>query len=206
MMRPDQDYYFTVETAYRAPELKVKGSRFIADIFPASSKPGIEEYLDRIRREFYDATHHCYAYRLGIQGENIRAADDGEPSGTAGKQILLALSSKEVTDVLLVITRYYGGTHLGTGGLSRAYGEAAGLAVTGAIIKTVYLTNIFTLSLQYEEIAAVERLCAVYQTKSYDAEYGESISIKVDIRKSLSEKFKADIRDKFYGKVLLSEE
>jgi uncharacterized YigZ family protein len=206
MMRSDQDYYFTIETAYRAPELKVKGSRFIADLFPAGSKQEIEEYLDRIRREFYDATHHCYAYRFGIQGETIRAADDGEPSGTAGKPILLALSSKEVTDALLVVTRYYGGTNLGTGGLSRAYGEAAGLAVTGAVIKTVYLTDTFTVSLHYEEVAAFERLCIAYQTKIRDAEYGESIHLKVDIRKSLSEKFKTDILDKFYGKILLAEE
>jgi len=203
-MKSDRDYYFTVETAFRAPELKVKGSRFISDIFPVISKKDIEDKLDEIRKEFYDATHHCYAFRLGIHAENIRAADDGEPAGTAGKPILLALSSKELTNALLVVTRYYGGTNLGTGGLSRAYGESAQLAVAGAIIKTIYCTDTFTLSLHYEEVAALERLLSIYQTKSYNAEYGENIIMKVDIRKSLSEKFQADIQEKFYGKVLVS--
>ena len=119
-MQSEKDFYFTIETPFRAPELKVKGSRFIADIFPIDSKKEIDEYLASVRKEFYDATHHCYAFRLGINGENIRAADDGEPAGTAGKPILLALSSKELTNALLVVTRYYGGMNLGTGGLSRA--------------------------------------------------------------------------------------
>ena len=203
-MKSDRDYYFTVESAFRAPELKVKGSRFIADIFPAAEKAEIETHLDQIRKEFYDATHHCYAFRLGNSGENIRAADDGEPSGTAGKPILLALSSKELTNVLLIVTRYYGGTNLGTGGLSRAYSESAHLALSGAAIKKIYLTDTFILSFQYEEVAAVERLLNAYQIKNSNAEYGENIMMKIEIRKSLSEKFRVDIHEKFYGKVLLS--
>jgi uncharacterized YigZ family protein len=205
-MKSDQDFYFTIESSFRAPELKVKGSRFIADIFPAASKIEIDDHLERIRKEFYDATHHCYAFRLGINGENIRAADDGEPSGTAGKPILLALSSKELTNALLVVTRFYGGTNLGTGGLSRAYRESAQLAVNGAEINSIYLANSFTLSLHYEEVAALERLLINYQTKSRSAEYGENVLIKVDIRKSLSEKFQADIQEKFHGKILFSKE
>jgi len=202
-MQPEKDFYFTVESAFRAPELKVKGSRFIADIFPVVSKEEIDGHLNRIRKEFYDATHHCYAFRLGINAENIRAADDGEPAGTAGKPILLAISSKELTDCLVIVTRYYGGTNLGTGGLSRAYSESAALAVSGAVIKSVYLTDTITLMLSYEEIELLERFLATYNTKSYDAEYGEKVRMKVDIRRSLSEKFAADINDKFFGKILI---
>jgi len=196
-----QDYYFTVDSSFRTPEVKVKGSRFIAEIFPVISKQEIDEHLNLIRKEFYDATHHCYAFRLGIHAENIRAADDGEPAGTAGKPILTALSGKELTDCLLIVTRYYGGTNLGTGGLSRAYSESAGLAVSGALIKTVFLTDTFTLVLNYEEIELLERLLAAYSTKSYGAEYGEKVRMKVNIRRSLSEKFAADITDKFFGKI-----
>ena len=203
-MKSDQDFYFTIESSFRAPELKVKGSRFIADIFPATSKKEIDDHLARIRKEFYDATHHCYAFRLGLHAENIRAADDGEPAGTAGKPILLALSAKELTDSLLIVTRYYGGINLGTGGLSRAYGESAQLAAAGAVIKTIYLTDTFALSLHYEEVAALERLLNAYQIKNSHAEYGENVIIKIDIRKSFSEKFKAEIQEKFYGKVLIS--
>lgn len=200
-MRSEKDYYFTVESPFRAPELKVKGSRFIADIFPATSKQQIDEHLSRICKEFYDATHHCYAFRLGINADNIRAADDGEPAGTAGKPILVTLTGKELTDCLLIVTRYYGGTNLGTGGLSRAYSESAALAVSGAAIKTIYLTDTLTLVLNYEEIELLERLLAGYQTKSYNAEYGEKVQLKVDIRRSLSEQFIKDIREKFFGKV-----
>ncbi len=205
-MRSDQDYFYTVESAFRAPELKVKGSRFIADIFPVNSKTDIDNYLAQIRKEFYDATHHCYAFTLGINSEATRAADDGEPAGTAGKPILLALSSKELTNSLLIVTRYYGGTNLGTGGLSRAYSEAAQLAVSGAKIKTIYLMDTFILELHYEELAPLERLAATYEAKISGSEYGEKVKLKVDIRKSLSEKFKVDLIEKFYGKILILEE
>lgn len=200
-MQTQKDFYFTVESGFRAPELKVKGSRFISDIFPVNSKSAVDEHLDRIRKEFYDASHHCYAFRLGINAENIRAADDGEPAGTAGKPILLTISSKDLTDCFVIVTRYYGGTNLGTGGLSRAYSESAALAVSGAAIKTIYLTDTLILVLNYEEIELLERLLTTYQTKSYDAEYGEKVRMKVDIRKSLSEKFAGDINDKFFGKI-----
>ncbi|MDP4221239.1 MAG: YigZ family protein [Bacteroidota bacterium] len=207
MLRSDRDYYFTIEASFRAPELKVKGSRFIADIFPASSKQECDEHLERIRKEFYDATHHCYAYRLGIDGEYIRAADDGEPAGTAGKPILLALSSKDLTNSLLVVTRYYGGTNLGTGGLSRAYFEAAQLAINGSVMKTVYLTDSFTIILAYEDVGAIERLLAASHAILRAHDYGEKVTIKVDIRKSLSEKFRSEIAEHFYGgRVVLLEE
>jgi uncharacterized YigZ family protein len=205
-MNSEQDFYFTVKSAYRAPELKVKSSRFIADIFLAASKAVIEKQLSEIRKEFYDATHHCYAYRLGIQADQIRSADDGEPAGTAGKPILQALVSKELTNCLLIVTRYYGGVNLGTGGLSKAYGEAAQSAVKGATIKTIYLTNTFILHLGYEEITMLEKLLLSFETKAYDAQYGEKIIMKADIRKSLSSKFKTDILEKFHGKVLLFED
>jgi len=197
-MTPEKDFYFTIEMPFRAPEVKVKSSKFIADIFQAASKNEIDEHLSRIRKEFYDATHHCYAYRLGTLGEQSRAADDGEPSGTAGKPILLALSSKELTNCLIIVTRYYGGTNLGTGGLAQAYSEAALLAINGAKIKTVYLTDTFDLLLGYEDVAPLERLLLQYEA-DHKAEYGEKVKAKIKIRRSLSEKFQIEITEKFYG-------
>jgi uncharacterized YigZ family protein len=203
-MTSEKDFYFTIETPYRAPELKVKGSRFIADIFPVDSKKEIDKYLSQIKKEFYDATHHCYAYRLGLSGAQSRAADDGEPVGTAGKPILLVLSTKELTNCLIIVTRYYGGTNLGKGGLSRAYSEAAQRAITGAQIKTVYLTDAFSLALGYEEVASLERLLSQYDA-IFAAVYEEKVTMEVKIRTSFSEKFKADILKKFYNSVILSE-
>src|SRR5688572_14786757 len=92
------DFYLTLESPLRAPELKINGSRLIADIVPVRTKADIDRALTQIRKEFYDATHHCFAYRLGPRAEQIRAADDGEPAGTAGRPILLVLTSAALTD------------------------------------------------------------------------------------------------------------
>jgi len=203
-MKSGRDFYFSIETSFRAPDLKIKGSRFIADICPVSSKNEVTAYLDRIRKEFYDATHHCYAYRLGIEAAEIRAADDGEPAGTAGKPILQVLISKELTDCLLIVTRYYGGVNLGTGGLSRAYNEAAQLAASGLPIKKIFLTKSFILSLRYEDIASVERLLHSFDA-TFIPEFGEKVLMKVSIRKSFAEKLRSELVEKYYGKVIINE-
>ena len=103
---------------------KDKGSRFLAYAFPVESEEEIREHLARLKKRYYDATHHCYAWRLGAHGERFRANDDGEPSGTAGRPILGQLLSKGLTYVLVVVVRYSGGTKLGVPGLINAYREA----------------------------------------------------------------------------------
>ena len=203
-MGADQDFFFTVESNYRAPELKVRGSRFISEIIPLISKSDVDDQLSKSRKEFYDATHHCYAYRLGIQGDQIRAADDGEPAGTAGRPILNSLANKDITNCLLVVTRYYGGTNLGTGGLCRAYAEASQMAVMGAKIQTIFLTETFILSLQYESIPTLYKLLTTFATHIYDAEYTDCIILKVNIRKSLAGRFRTELQEIFYhGEVVI---
>ena len=104
---------------------KDKGSRFISYSYPVGNEDEIKEHLSVLKKRYYDATHHCYAWRLGPRGETSRANDDGEPSGSAGKPILGQLLSYEVTDVLVVVIRYFGGTLLGVPGLINAYREAS---------------------------------------------------------------------------------
>lgn len=202
MSLPERDYYYTISLNARAPEIKVSGSRFIADLVPVASKDAVEAYLFIVSKEFYDASHHCYAYRLGNLGDLVRASDDGEPSGTAGKPILSVLVGAELTNVLCVVTRYFGGTKLGTGGLARAYSEAAQLAVQHAVQKQVLLTKTILLNCSYEELAMIERLLSQYELRPYESEYGERISMKLDIRLSLIEKFLEELHDKFFGKVI----
>ena len=103
---------------------KDKGSRFISYSFHVGSEDEIKEHLAALRKKYYDATHHCYAWRLGPRGETFRSNDDGEPSGSAGKPILGQLLSREITDILVVVIRYFGGTLLGVPGLINAYREA----------------------------------------------------------------------------------
>jgi uncharacterized YigZ family protein len=198
---PPQDHYQTIASLVRAPEVKVLGSRFIADMFPVTTKDEIDAHLERIRKEFYDATHHCYAHILGEQGEHIRAADDGEPSGTAGRPILTVLQGAEITNVLCVVTRYFGGTKLGTGGLVRAYTEAAQEAVATSKIVKVILTESVQLTYAYDDTSLVERLMQEYETKAEDTVYGDDANVVVKIRRSLVEKFKTDVIERSNARI-----
>ena len=201
MSENEQDHYLTVESPLRAPEFKVKGSSFIADIIPVSNKYETDAALQRIRKEFYDATHHCFAYRMGPTGSLLRAADDGEPSGTAGKPILLILTSAKLTDTLLIVTRYYGGTKLGTGGLARAYAESAQQAVSLAKIKTVYLMQELTLTFSYDDSSHVERMLSQYEAIKGDSIYLDSVNMKVQLRKSRVKPFVEQIVESLHGRV-----
>ena len=202
-MSVEQDFYLTIAETLRADEVKVVGSRFIADIIPVSTKEQIETHLERIRKEFYDATHHCYAFILGEKGDVVRAADDGEPGGTAGKPILTVLQGAKLTNVLCVVTRYFGGTKLGTGGLVRAYTEAAQEAVRTAKIVEVILTDRVQLTYGYDDTSLVERLMQEYGTKAEDPAYGDMATINVQIRRSLVDKFKTEVIERSNARITL---
>ncbi len=199
---PEDDFYYTIDTPFRAPELKIKGSRFIADIAPVCSKENVEEILARLRKEFHDATHHCFAYRLGADAMLVRAADDGEPAGTAGKPILLVLTSRKLTNVLLVVSRYFGGTKLGTGGLARAYAEAAQQAVSMSKVVRVFLTEEMTLEVHYEDVPRMERLIHAFGGKIEDSTYLESVTLRALIRCSQIKEFRKAVSETFQGRVL----
>jgi uncharacterized YigZ family protein len=201
---PVEDFYYTIEAPFRAPELKIKGSRFIADLFPVTTKDDVEASLEKIRKEFYDATHHCFAYRLGPDGLQIRAADDGEPHGSAGKPILLILTSQKLTDVLLVVTRYFGGTKLGTGGLARAYAEAAQQAVSMAHIVRIYLTTDLMITVLYEDLPQLERLIAAFGGTIKESTYLQSVTLRVAIRQSKHDQFLQSLTDTLHGRAGLT--
>jgi len=124
MENDSRNEYLSIKE-YKTAKLKEKGSIFIAQAFPVSSEEEAKTEIDEVKKEFFDATHHCFAFRIG-KGESqvFRYSDAGEPRGTAGKPILTAIQSRNLTDVLVVVTRYFGGIKLGTGGLSRAYYES----------------------------------------------------------------------------------
>ena len=127
------DSYRTVAAEAEAA-CRERSSKFLSWIYPVRSEEEIRERLDALRKKYYDATHHCYAWRLGPRGEAFRANDDGEPSGTAGKPILGQLLSNDITDCLVVVVRYFGGTKLGVPGLIAAYKESAAEAIAAAEI------------------------------------------------------------------------
>ncbi len=124
----ETDFYYSIEQAGVA-EFKDKGSKFIACILPLKSTDEFKPLLEDIRKQYPKASHYCFAYRIGLDGNTYRVSDDGEPSGTAGKPIFGLIESKQLTDILIVVVRYFGGTLLGVPGLINAYRTAAALAL-----------------------------------------------------------------------------
>ena len=121
-------YYYTIDKAAFA-EFKDKGSRFIAYAYPIAKVDDFKKHLQAIKKEHPKAVHHCFAYRLGLDGNTFRVSDDGEPSSTAGKPILNMIDSNELTNILIIVVRYFGGTLLGVSGLITAYKSAAAMAL-----------------------------------------------------------------------------
>lgn len=124
----DQLHYYTIEKTAVA-EFKDRGSKFLAYAFPLQKSDDFKEHIKELKKEHPKAVHHCFAYRLGIDGNNFRVSDDGEPAGSAGKPILGQIDSKQLVNVLVVVVRYFGGTLLGVSGLINAYKTAAALAL-----------------------------------------------------------------------------
>jgi uncharacterized YigZ family protein len=124
----EPDYYQTIEKTAFA-EYKDRGSKFIAYAFPVQSTDDFKQYLQQLKKEHPKAVHHCFAYRLGWDGNTFRVSDDGEPSGTAGRPILGQIDSKELTNTTVIIVRYFGGTLLGVPGLIQAYKSAAAMVL-----------------------------------------------------------------------------
>ncbi len=139
-------------------ETEAKRSRFICTLVRVADEGEAKTALDRIRREFPDANHNCFAYILGERGERQKASDDGEPAGTAGVPILETIRRHDVVDVLAVVTRYFGGTKLGTGGLIRAYGQAVSGALEAVGIVERRPLEIVTVRVGYDDAGRIERL------------------------------------------------
>ncbi len=150
---------------------KDRGSRFIGIAMPAQSEEEVNELLTNCRKQYYDATHHCYAYRIGIQNISYRANDDGEPNHSAGDPILGKIKSLDLTNTLVIVVRYYGGTKLGVGGLITAYRTAAELALEAAIIETVEITVTIQITYPYDNTSEVLRQVDQCEIKITDQQF-----------------------------------
>jgi uncharacterized YigZ family protein len=157
----DPDFYQTIEKTAVA-EFKDRGSQFIAYTFPIADIAQFKTNLTSIKKEHPKATHHCFAYRLGLDGNTFRVSDDGEPSGSAGRPILGQIDSRQLTNVLVIVVRYFGGTLLGVPGLINAYKTAASLSlqITPAIRKAIEIS--FRLEFDYtlmNDVMIIARQC-----------------------------------------------
>lgn len=180
-----EDSYKTIE--YPAEGyLTEKKSKFISHIVPVKSAEEVKEIVEEHRKKYYDARHVCWAYMLGWEREEFRANDDGEPSGTAGKPILGQINSAELTDVLILVVRYFGGTLLGTGGLIKAYKEAAADAIAHAEIVEKTVDDRIVIRFEYPLLNEVMRLLKQYEEVQWTQEFRESCRMDLSIRRSLS--------------------
>jgi len=161
---------------------KEKGSKFLAFAFPIGSTDEVKEHLQRLRKEYYDARHHCYAYILGKRMKAFRVNDDGEPSGTGGRPIHGQLLSAGVTNTLIVVVRYFGGVLLGASGLASAYKAAAHDALAHATIVEHTIDVTFRLHFAYELTNDVMRILKEQGLQPHNRQYGEGCLLDVDVR------------------------
>lgn len=193
MQNAADDLYLTLESDCEAV-YKEKSSKFLAYAYPVESEERIREILDALRKRYYDATHHCYAWRLGARGESFRANDDGEPSGTAGKPILGQLLSHELTNCLIVVVRYFGGTKLGVSGLISAYKESARAAIEAGTIIERTVDKRMKIFFPYIAMNDVMRIVKEEQPVIAEQIFENLCSMTLSIRASRAEMLAGKLR------------
>ena len=172
---------------------KDNGSRFIAKAFPVESEDQVKEIVAALKKEYHDARHHCYAYRLGYLGDRFRANDDGEPSGSAGRPILGQIDSLGLSDVLVVVIRYFGGIKLGIPGLIRAYKTATGDALQQATVVEKVAGKTFRLSFDYLSMNRVMKVLKDMGIQPAGQEFGNTCSLTVRVRLSAEDRFRSSL-------------
>lgn len=186
------DSYRTIEAPAEAA-LRERSSRFLSFAWPVTSEDEIKGHLDALRKKYYDATHHCYAWRLGPKGEHYRANDDGEPSGTAGKPILGQMLSNELTNCLIVVVRYFGGTKLGVPGLIAAYKDSAAEVIAAAEIveRTVDVT--VEIAFPYESMNGVMKVVKEQSPDVRSQDFDNVCRMRLSIRQGRGEELIAKL-------------
>lgn len=195
-MPPDPDLYFVPARTGRHQHTE-KGSKFIALAALAETAAQAEEILDGERRHNHDATHHCFAWNID---RDQKQSDDGEPSGTAGTPIARALGAAGLDRAIVVVTRYFGGTKLGTGGLSRAYAEAAKGALGLAGREERYRHTDLLVSFDHADTSAVHHAASLFGARQVGAAYGEHAALRFELRTSRVDAFTVAVIEGTHGR------
>ena len=193
-------------------EIVEKKSRFIANAFYVENVEMAEQKLIEIRKKYYDAKHNCFAYVIGANGEQVKSSDDGEPQGTAGHPMLDILKGNELINCIAIVTRYFGGTLLGTGGLVRAYSDSLKAAITNAKLSVIKGAYEVAFDVSYDDYGKIEKLVQNYNNLnveqnsiySLDKTFEDVVKLKYLIDIGIFEKFKNEITDLTKGKTVLS--
>ena len=186
------DTYLTIQTASTGL-YKEKGSKFIAFAYPVESEDEIKQHISQIRKKYFDARHHCYAYALGYNREAFRMNDDGEPSSTGGKPIYGQIVSNNLTNVLVIVIRYFGGVKLGISGLIQAYRSAAAESLSSAVVIEKIIEDNYVLTFDYQAMNPVMKILKENNIASKHHNFDTICSLEISIRRTLSD----DIISKF---------
>ena len=181
-------------------EIEEKKSRFIAHVAAVCTEEEALSFVEAKRKQFWDARHNCYAYVVGEQTQTMRFSDDGEPSGTAGKPILEVLMGSGIRNAVIVVTRYFGGTLLGTGGLVRAYTKAAQEGIAASTVCTMYYGYEMTIVSDYNGIGKVQYLLGLRGIPTGDSDYGEQVTVRVNVLYEEKDTVVSEITDATSGK------
>ena len=185
-------------------EIVEKKSRFIASVQAVSTEEEAVGFIETIKKRFWDARHHCYAYILGEQGQTMRFSDDGEPSGTAGRPILEVLAGSGIRNLTVVVTRYFGGTLLGTGGLVRAYTQAAQAGLLESRTAVMRYGYTFTVKTDYNGIGRIQHLLGKRGIPIGEAVYAEAVSLDFQAPCEEKEKLMKEITEATAGAAQIS--
>ena len=190
----NEDDFLTISDKVGEGFYSEKRSKFLAFAHHVITVEEVKRIVEGYRKKYYDARHVCYAYMLGAQKKDFRANDDGEPSSTAGKPILGQINSQNLTDVLIVVVRYYGGVNLGTGGLIVAYRSAAADAIAHCNIVAQQVEEMVTFHFAYPLMNDVMRIVKELSPRIVEQTYDNTCSITLAIRKSLADNLKARLQ------------
>lgn len=196
--------YLTIKGLSRS-KLKIKGSTFIATVLSVSSEEEARNWINKISQEFFDATHHCFAYKIKTdQSDIVKYSDAGEPRGTAGSPILSAIESDPAfggTNVLVVVTRYFGGTKLGTGGLARAYRLSAQAVLRNCEKIKKFVTAELSFQFPINQTNKVNQVLSRFDCRILEESFGDDVTMKAEVRRSNLEKLKKALLDATHGQI-----
>ncbi len=190
----ETEFYYTIESMAVA-EFKDRGSKFLAYSFPVKNTSDFKKHLQELKKEHPKAVHHCFAYRIGTDGNNFRTSDAGEPSGTAGKPILGQIDSKNLTDILIVVVRYFGGTLLGVPGLINAYKTASSLVLQCTPVVQKAIEVVYELQFNYTEMNELMRIIKQYNCRILKNEMQLFCRIETGIPKNKMNEVLAALKD-----------
>ena len=194
-----------VITSNGTGEIVEKKSRFIGNVFAVGSVKEAEEKIAEISKKYWDARHNCYAYVIGENGESTKCSDNGEPSGTAGKPILEVINGAGITNVLIIVTRYFGGVLLGTGGLVRAYTQAAQAGIAASGVGELVYSQKLTLTVAYDKVNTIQYFLGQKSITIQDSRYAADVEFDICVKESDVEAIKNELVSKCEGQIIIAD-